>query len=51
MKKVYCKNCKYYNYNRGHGLEPCNKHPFYSRNRNNDCYSYKKKWWLFWIKN
>jgi len=75
MKKVYCKDCKYFmsrvirqpidlNEKRtifdgckleiedyGHYRKPyikCRNYPW-SKNANNDCPDYKRKWWKFWL--
>ncbi len=47
-KKVYCEDCKYQNYHKSIGLEPCEKHPFTRKNRDHKCPSYKRKWWKIW---
>jgi hypothetical protein len=55
MGKVYCKNCKWYkgkkylcgNWKIKNGYQGVN--PDIS-NKNNNCKHYRKKWYLFWIK-
>jgi hypothetical protein len=48
-KLVYCKNCRNF-IPEGCGVmtEPCKIHPFYNRNKKNDCKDYRI-WWKFWI--
>jgi hypothetical protein len=42
MKKVYCKNCKWYNLRL--------KRERFCKNKKNDCLNYKRKWYKVWIK-
>ena len=49
--KKHCRHCVYYWNHDKSMIEPCSIHPYYNRNRNNDCKDFKKKWYLFWIRN
>lgn len=46
----YCQDCKYYWDHTKSQIENCELHPYYYRNRNHNCIDYKKKWFLFWVK-
>ena len=64
-KKKYCENCKYYIDLFGslffpdgfmgevdhcvNDKTPMWENPLLNRNFNNDCESYKRKWWKFWV--
>ena len=68
MKKVYCKNCKFYTDNHYTDEQEClhksnieiednhdercylQKEEPSSKNYDNKCKYYKRKWWYFWIK-
>lgn len=54
MKKVFCKNCKYYIDNVCYyalvDVEDKKLRIVKLENKNNDCKYYERKWWKFWIK-
>ena len=61
MKKIYCKNCKYYKGRVLYNLNICTNKSFLRTdkedewrlgrpNEKNDCSYFAKKWWKFWIK-
>ena len=49
--RKHCRHCVYYWNHDKTMIEPCSIHPYYNRNKNHDCKDFKKKWYLFWIRN
>ena len=55
MDKVYCKNCMYkssciYMWRIKSGWKPKDFTDHFTKNIDNNCKSYKRKWWKLWIK-